>query len=58
MNSVLRTVLFVVLVLFVIGLLPTWGYSAHWGYFPSGGAGLLLLILLIAVLFSGNRKTT
>jgi hypothetical protein len=40
-------VLLVILILLLVGLLPTWPYSANWGYFPSGGAGLLLLILII-----------
>ena len=43
--------LFVVLiVLLVVGLLPTWPYSSGWGYYPSGGVGLVLLILLIVML--------
>jgi hypothetical protein len=47
----LRTVLAVVLVLLLIGALPTWPYSASWGYYPSGGIGLLLVVLLL-VLFA------
>jgi len=43
----LRTVLIVLLVLALIGALPSWPYSASWGYYPSGGLGLLLLIVLI-----------
>jgi hypothetical protein len=46
----LRTVLLVVLVLLLLGALPTWPYSAGWGYYPSGGLGLVLLILVILVL--------
>jgi hypothetical protein len=42
-----RTILLIVLVLLVLGALPTWPYSAGWGYYPSGGLGLLLVILLI-----------
>jgi hypothetical protein len=45
----LRTVLIVLLVLLLLGALPTWPYSAGWGYYPSGGLGLLLLILIILV---------
>ena len=41
------TVLIVILVLLLIGALPTWGYSSGWGYFPSGGLGLILLILIV-----------
>jgi hypothetical protein len=42
----------VLLVILIIGLLPTWGYSSTWGvgYWPSGGLGLVLLILVILVL--------
>jgi len=43
----LGTVLLVILVLALIGSLPTWGYSSGWGYYPSGGLGLVVLILLI-----------
>jgi len=43
----MRTVLLIVLVVLILGALPTWPYSAGWGYYPSGGLGLLLLILLI-----------
>ena len=43
--------LFIVLiVLLVVGLLPTWPYSSGWGYYPSGGVGLILVILLIVML--------
>ncbi len=40
----------VVLVLLLIGALPTWPYSGQWGYYPSGGLGLVLLIVLILAL--------
>ncbi len=42
--------LLVVLVLFVVGVLPTWRHSSNWGYYPSGGLGLALLILLVLAL--------
>jgi hypothetical protein len=45
------TVLLVILILLLIGALPTWPYSVGWGFYPSGGLGLLLLIVLLAVLF-------
>ncbi len=50
LNGVLRTVLIVVLIIILLGLLPVWPYSADWGVFPSGGAGLVLLVLLILLL--------
>ncbi len=43
----IRTILLILLVLLLLGSLPTWPYSAGWGYYPSGGLGLLLLILII-----------
>jgi hypothetical protein len=46
----LRIVLIVLLVLLLLGALPTWPYSTGWGYYPSGGLGLILLIVLILVL--------
>ena len=46
----LRTLLVIVLILLLIGALPAWPYSANWGYYPSGGLGLVLLILIIVAL--------
>ena len=46
----LSTILIVVLVLILIGALPTWPYGSGWGFYPSGGLGLILLIVLILVL--------
>jgi Protein of unknown function (DUF3309) len=45
----LRTILLIVLVLLLLGALPTWPYSSGWGYYPSGGLGLVLLIVIILV---------
>jgi hypothetical protein len=46
----MSTILLIILVLLVIGALPSWPYSSGWGYYPSGGLGLILVILLILVL--------
>jgi hypothetical protein len=46
----MSTVLLVILILLLIGALPTWPYSSGWGYYPSGGVGLILLIVLILAL--------
>jgi hypothetical protein len=46
----MSTILLIILVLLVLGALPTWPYSSGWGYYPSGGLGLVLVILLILVL--------
>jgi len=45
----LRTIVIILLVLFLLGALPSWPYSSHWGYYPSGGVGLLLIIVIILV---------
>lgn len=44
------TILIVILVLILVGALPTWPHSKKWGYYPSGGIGLILLILIILLL--------
>jgi hypothetical protein len=46
----LRTILIIVVILMLLGSLPTWPYSSGWGYYPSGGLGLVLLILVILIL--------
>jgi hypothetical protein len=46
----LSTILLIVLVILLVGALPTWPYSTSWGYYPSGGLGLVVLILLILLL--------
>lgn len=46
----LSTILIVIVVLMLVGALPRWPHSARWGYGPSGGLGLLMLILIILVL--------
>jgi hypothetical protein len=44
------TILIILLILALIGAMPRWGYSRGWGYFPSGGLGLILLIIIVLVL--------
>ncbi|HEY3936037.1 MAG TPA: DUF3309 family protein [Bryobacteraceae bacterium] len=51
----LRLVLIVILFLLLLGALPAWPYSAGWGYYPSGGLGLLLIIVLVLLLV--NRRS-
>jgi hypothetical protein len=43
----MSTILLIVLVLVVLGTLPTWPYSRSWGYYPSGGLGLVIVVLLV-----------
>jgi hypothetical protein len=44
----------IVLVLILVALLPTWPYSSGWGYYPSGGVGLILIILIVLLLTRGG----
>ena len=46
----MRTILFIIIIILLIGALPTWPYSTGWGYYPSGGLGLVLLIIIILAL--------
>lgn len=45
----LRLILIIVVILLLLGSLPSWPYSAGWGYYPSGGLGLILLIVIILI---------
>jgi hypothetical protein len=49
----LGTILLVLLVMMLIGALPTWPHSRNWGYYPSGGVGLLVIILVVLLLMGG-----
>ncbi len=46
----LGTILIVLLILMLLGAVPSWPHSRNWGYYPSGGLGLVLLILVVLVL--------
>lgn len=46
----LGTILLVVLILMLVGAIPTWPHSKNWGYAPSGGLGLVVLILIVLIL--------
>jgi hypothetical protein len=46
----LSTILIIILILLLIGALPTWPYSSSWGYYPGGGVGLILVIVIILAL--------
>jgi uncharacterized protein DUF3309 len=48
--AMLGTILLIILILLLIGALPTWGYSGGWGYYPTGGVGLLLVIVVILLI--------
>jgi hypothetical protein len=44
------TILLVVLILMLLGALPAWPYSRSWGYYPSGGLGLIVVVVLVLLL--------
>ena len=46
----LGTILLVILIVMLLGSLPTWGYSRNWGAVPSGGLGLVVLVLVVLLL--------
>jgi hypothetical protein len=46
----MRTILIIILILLLIGAFPTWPYNTGWGYYPVGGIGLVLLIIIILAL--------
>jgi hypothetical protein len=47
----LGTILLIVLILMLVGVIPAWPHSRAWGYGPSGGFGLVLVIVLFLILF-------
>lgn len=46
----LSTFLLIILILLLVGALPTWPHSREWGYYPSGGIGTVLIVLLILIM--------
>ena len=46
----MRLIVFIILIVLLLGALPTWPYSAGWGYYPSGGLGTILIIVIILAL--------
>jgi len=46
----LATILIIVVILMLVGSMPTWPHSREWGYYPSGGLGIVLVILIILLL--------
>ena len=49
----MNTILILVLLLLLVGALPTWPYSSNWGYYPSGGLGIVAIVLIV-LLVSGR----
>jgi hypothetical protein len=46
----MRLIILIILILLLIGALPTWPYSSGWGYYPTGGLGAVVVIVLVLVL--------
>ncbi|HUZ63389.1 MAG TPA: DUF3309 family protein [Acetobacteraceae bacterium] len=46
----MRAIILIIVILLLLGALPTWPYSAGWGYYPSGGLGVILVVLLVLAL--------
>jgi len=53
-GKTMSLILLIILVLLVLAVMPAWPYSRGWGYYPSGGLGIVLLIILILVLSGHN----
>jgi Protein of unknown function (DUF3309) len=43
----MRAILLILVILLLVGALPTWPYSTGWGYYPSGGLGMVLIVLIV-----------
>lgn len=46
----MRLILIILVLLLLVGALPTWPYSSGWGYYPSGGLGVVLLVIIVLAL--------
>ena len=49
-KKIMGTIVLIIIILLLVGALPTWPYSSGWGYYPTGGLGLIFIILLVLVL--------
>lgn len=47
----MRLILLLIVIVLLIGAIPTWPYSAGWGYYPAGGLGTVLLVLIVLAIF-------
>lgn len=56
MNRTVQLLLIIILLLLLVGALPAWPYSTGWGYYPSGGLGLVLLIVIVVLLLGGKDR--
>ena len=51
----MNLLLLIIVVILLLAVLPTWPYSSAWGYYPSGGLGIVLLIVILVLLFGRGR---
>lgn len=51
----MNLLLLIIVVILLLAVLPTWPYSNTWGYYPSGGLGIILLIVILVLLFGRGR---
>lgn len=51
----MNLLLLIIVVILLLAVLPTWPYSSTWGYYPSGGLGIVLLIVILVLLFGRGR---
>ncbi len=47
----MATILLIILILLLVGVLPTWPHSREWGYYPAGGVGTMVVILILLIVF-------
>jgi hypothetical protein len=45
-----QTLLLIILIILLLAVLPTWPYSANWGYYPSGGLGTIVIVVLVLLI--------
>lgn len=57
MNRTAQMLLTIILVLLLIGMLPLWPYSSGWGYYPTGGVGLLLIIIILVIVLGPKNRS-
>jgi len=57
MNRTAQLLLTIILILLLLGMLPLWPYSSGWGYYPTGGVGLLLIIIILVIVLGPKNRS-